>query len=204
VAEIVVFSGETQRLAEFLDEQLDPASNPIVGLLSDRLPHDRWLVLQDLLHRKLAFFCIAWLTWHATIDVARRLRVVETPDAFLADVPAEVHELMWTDIPADIMSTFDNSESYRSFNDRWGQLINEWATERGWDPLALPFRWQDRSEELVELERWLQERGFDDGHKPIQNLLVEVMVELANRGRAFVVQGRSSEDYFDALLSSTG
>jgi hypothetical protein len=202
MAEIVILSGETRRLAEFLDEELDPSKNPIVALLSERLPRDRWLVLQDVMRRKLAFFSIAWLSWRATLDLAKRLGVGENTEAFLTDVPAEIHELMWTDIPPDILSTFDNSHSYRAFNERWGDLVHEWATERGWDPLALPFRWQDRSEELLELEVWLEERGFDDKHKPIQNLLVEVMVELANRGRAFVVHGRSAEDAFDELLSS--
>jgi hypothetical protein len=202
MAEIVILTGETRRLAEFLDEELDPSKNPVVALLSDRLPRDRWLVLQDLMHRKLSFFCIAWLSWQATIDLAKRLSVGENAEDFLTDLPAEIHELMWADIPPDIMSTFDNSQSYRAFNDRWAELVHEWAEERGWDPLTLPFRWQDRSEELLELERWLEERGFDDRHKPIQNLLVEVMVELANRARASVVQGRSSGDALDELLTS--
>ncbi|MGH2805810.1 MAG: hypothetical protein ACRDKT_00910 [Actinomycetota bacterium] len=200
MAEIVVLSGETRRLSEFLDEELDPGANPLVALLSDRLPYDRWLVLQDLLRRKLAFFCISWFTWDATLEIARRLRVTETPEAFSTELPAEIHELMWADIPQDIISSFDNSSSYRSFNDRWSELVNEWAAEHGWDPFALPFKAAERHEELLELESWLEERGYGDHRKPIRNLLVEVMGELADRARAFVVRRRTPDELLDEFL----
>ena len=202
VAEIVVLSGETRRLTEFLDEQLDPDRQPLAALLSDRLPQDRWLVLRDLLRRKIAFFCISWLTWNATLDVAKRLRVTESPEAFLVDVPAEIHELMWADIPADILSAFDNTEAYRSFNDGWSESVHEWARERGWSPLSLPFRAWERSDEFLELQGWLEQRGYGDDRKPFQNLLIEVMVEIANRAKASVVQSLSPEDELTALLQT--
>lgn len=203
MAEIVIFSGETRRIAEFLDEQLDPNANPIVSLVAERLPRDRWVVLHDLLYRKLAFFCMASLAWRATVDIAERLRVTDVPEAYGVEVPAEVHELVWSDIPADIMATFDNSEAYRDFNHRWGESIREWAGDRGWDPLQLPFRAFEETEELRDLERWLDERGYGDAHRPVQNVLVEVVTELARRARSFVVEGRSDDHDLDGLLSAT-
>ena len=198
MAQIVLTDEERGRLDRFLDTQLDPATNPLIELLTEPLADWQWNYLHDVLRRRLEFLCTAWLAWLAIVDRARNSGMSHAATVSSHEIPAEIHELSLCYLPEQIVQAFDNSPAHREYTERWVRVVQDWAQdqEREFDLINVTALARD----FHGLKQWLETHGVGDHQEPIENVLFEVFRELSDRAFDFVVQGLSFEDEAHLML----